>query len=888
MLPMWGMPIARTFLCHRTFETIAEREDNVKMPWSTRNPNRLCLIGLLALITLVALLLSWPLPPYAAQGIPYGARNPEHPPIRYNIAGDHLQLIHHFELVYDMLTGKIPWFHNVYEFNVAGDPGTYRPGAYFLPLSGVYAILRLLMDRPLAYNLTWIFSLWLSVLFTWAWLSAFSKDRIAICLGILIALLVPFRWFSLFSGSPAGMAVCWVSLLAWRVDRAIRNPNWLSGAWVGLALLLAFWGDLHIIYFAALALPAIAGLTLLSHIEQGHPLPWRQWYKIVPSGSASLGIVVAYHLWRRHLLDGSMMGEGRTIAEVAAFSPFRSGLLGLGRTLDTTIFIGLLVMLTLVLLSIHLIYQSLRSLQEASSRYRLATLALLWAAILSTIILALGVNNPFQTRFLEIVRTRIPYYAMIRQPFKIYALMPIWLGCLATLGWTALPRFAPRLRWILAALLAVGMIAEMYSHFGPTVSLLQPEQDTYAHVVQDAQQRGQTTPRAMVIPLWPGESADTSVPILHAHHYGIRLINGYSPVISRKYFENIFRRLESINQGWLRQDQIDFLLEHDVQYILLHENQFPEQVSPHPVALTRDLLLAHPHLTLLHHAGPVWAFRIRHTPTTTSPTLREVPRFPTRLWSFASQGTGTGTYPDPATHTGQSLRLTPDAPTAQSPIWRMPPAPARHWLLRVKGNATIAMNVHWNDASTHTDLLSIDAEQWHWIEHPLPSLPDFGPVQLHLQLVDGTCDLDIGLVAMGPWPGLDPETQTWMVPAADFFRAGMSEIAHHSVTFRPLHEMRARIFYGPRLPLSPGDYDITLYTSSPEQPGSLLGEWEIAQRGGTTSARQEVRAGHPARIRWAQDNALLVELGFYYNRQSETTIDKVIFTRIPSPEREGP
>ncbi|MFU8780889.1 MAG: hypothetical protein ACNA71_07675, partial [Kiritimatiellia bacterium] len=604
-----------------------------------KTQNHPAIISLVFLTTLVAMVLSWPLPRYASNGIPYAARNQEQPPARYNIAGDHLQLLHHFELVYDMFTGQIPWFHNPFEFNVDGDETTYRPGAYFLPLSGVYALLRMIMGRPLAYNFTWLFSLWLTVVFTWAWLSCFSTNKIAVSIGILVSVLLPFRWFSLFSGSPSGMALCWVPLLAWRVDRAIRTPNWLSGAWVGLALLLAFWGDLHIFYFSALALPAIAGLTLLSLLEQQRDLPWRQWPKILPSGLLSLGLLVAYHVWRRHMLHGSMMRDGRSMPEVAAFSPLPIGLLGQGRTLDTTIFIGLLVMCSLIGLSILTLFRNLHAHKNAARYYRVAMTLLLCAATITTIFLALGVNGPLNGRLLGIARARIPYYPMIRQSFKIYALMPIWLGCLTTLGWRAMPQRAKWLRPALAMLLAGGMIYEMHAHFGVTISLIKPEQAAYERIIQDARKYNNPTPRALAIPLWPGESADTSVPILHAHHYGIRLINGYSPVISLGYFENVFRRLESMNQGWLRDDQIDFLLERGVHYVLLHENQFPEQVSPHPVALTRDLLLAHPRLSFMHQAGPVWAFKLNENISQApKPAVRNAARFPTRRWSFAAHG----------------------------------------------------------------------------------------------------------------------------------------------------------------------------------------------------------------------------------------------------------
>ena len=838
------------------------------------------IVGSIFLIGIVAILLSWPTPKYATKGIPHSIRNHETMPARYNVAGDHLQLMYHFDLVHDMIKGQIPWFHNPFEFNVDGDATTYRPGAYFLPLSAAYAFFRMLLNQALAYNLTWFFSLWLTAMFSWAWLSAFSKDQNAVFMGVFVILLIPFRWFSIFGGSPSGMAMCWVPLIAWQLDRAIRNPGWLSGAKVGLGLMFAFWGDLHVFYFSALALPAFAGLSALSILEQGQSLPWRKWIRILPSGLVSLGLMIAYHIWRKHMLGASMMRDGRTLREVAAFSPRPIGLLGLGRPLDNTVFIGLVITVMLIALSIYSICKMISQIKKPITQYRFAMLFLLWLAMLATIALALGTNSLGGDRLIRIVRARIPYFPMIRQPFKIYAIMPIWLGLLATMCGTVLPK---RL-WVrasLSALLACAMLYEMHAHCNVAVSLLRPPQGAYKAVQLDAAAQGHIPARAIVVPLWPGESADTSVPILHAHHYGIRLINGYSPVVSRTYFDDVFRRLESINQGWLRDDQIDFLMEREIRYILLHENQFPEKVSPHPVALTRDLLLAHPRLSFLHQDGVVWAFRIEPHASTDRPAHRDVTRFPSRLWSFAAQGKAEFIETDPTTHTGRLLQLTPVNPRTQSPTWRMPLAFERNWLLRGRGNATLEIQTMLHEEIIETVTLRIQQTDWQWIKHPLPLLPDFGPVQINLVLTEGTFELDIGLLTMGTWPGLDIQTPLWAVRAADFFRAGISEIENHTVRFRPDHDPQGRIFYGGRLPLSAGSYEVTLHASSSAPLGTLVGEWTITRLRGVAPQTQEVRVGDPMRMRWDQTDDVLVEVSFSYNRAADILLEEVVFKRLP-------
>ena len=88
------------------------------------------------------------------------------------------------------------------------------------------------------------------------------------------------------------------------------------------------------------------------------------------------------------------------------------------------------------------------------------------------------------------------------------------------------------------------------------------------------------------------------------------MVDGYNPFIGKDYFENVFRRFESVNQGVISDEQLAKLNEMGVHWVLFHENLFPEKVSPFPAAATLKNLLTHPRLQLLAQDGPVWAFRI--------------------------------------------------------------------------------------------------------------------------------------------------------------------------------------------------------------------------------------------------------------------------------------
>jgi len=64
---------------------------------------------------------SWPLPRYAAEGIPAAHERVEEQAVRYMIPGDHLQLLYYFWVFGDMIRGETPWFYNLYEFNTGDD-----------------------------------------------------------------------------------------------------------------------------------------------------------------------------------------------------------------------------------------------------------------------------------------------------------------------------------------------------------------------------------------------------------------------------------------------------------------------------------------------------------------------------------------------------------------------------------------------------------------------------------------------------------------------------------------------------------------------------------------------------------------------------------------------
>ena len=163
----------------------------------------------------VWVLFSWPLPKHLFDAIPASARDAQAPAVRYMIPGDHLQFHYHLWLFKDMLAGQTPWFSNIYEFNLGDDEARFRIRSYYVPFSLVYAAFSWLGGAAFGWNAMGFITIWLSYWCMWALVRRYVRDARIAAAAALFALVLPYRWFSLFGGSPSGLALLWIPLL-WR------------------------------------------------------------------------------------------------------------------------------------------------------------------------------------------------------------------------------------------------------------------------------------------------------------------------------------------------------------------------------------------------------------------------------------------------------------------------------------------------------------------------------------------------------------------------------------------------------------------------------------------------------------------------------------------------
>lgn len=860
---------------------------------------------------------SWPLPRYVTQGVPAAAHlGPAE--VRPLIPGDHLQFMYYCWLAGDMAAGKTPLFCNLYEFNTGKEKEGYRPDAYYFPFSLIYAVSAYFGGRALGWNLTGFLTLWLTYLLTWLLVRRYTSPNWLAGCAALITIILPFRWINLCGGSPAGWACVWIPAIFLGIDLAVREGKISGGFLTGFAILFASWTDNHIFFFGTLAVPFWTLIAITAGPFESTS-PRRYWGRIIIAllpVSIMLGLAFAFPILMQVLAgppDGRHLGAGvdaRTWREVALYSPVPRGFLEWFSTgVSSHIYIGISLAVFLTAGLAGLVVNVFRD-WRGNWRYLLIMLFLA-TAIFGVTDLALGTNGLFHAVLLRICRKLIPPYAMIRQPAKIFCLMPVFLAVAAGLGLNAVfAQLKNRGAKILVALLFCGTISAEYAlRVNPVISVLDNRQGAYEAVANDAFSMGKA-PHALIVPLWPGDSHYSSAYQYYASLYRVRMVNGYNPFVSKTYFENVFRRYESVNQGCLSDEQLDELQRRNIDYIMLHEDLFPEKVSPFPVGWTLKHFLENKRLQLLKQDGRVWAFKILPAPDEKDsaaggrcPTLtssHSVGRV--RLRSAATQaGVETSAWHPfgSARHwqaeesaKGSAKIIRDNSPCHASyavldsagsqlviPALRVAPVPNMGWMLRARGEGSLLAETAADGTTVAIALPDISTVDWQWFFIPIENFHSFAPLSLKLEWLDGSIDCDQLLLASAEWipPAIG---QTVILSAPGFFHAGYTDLKEEAVVLEKGREPVDLIFYGPKLPLEKGRYRIELEFCSETPKGTLLGQFNVKRHDRDAILNWiPIVAGSPSFTEFTQTQNVPMYLEFRFLGNGSMKIKNVILTR---------
>lgn len=838
----------------------------------------------LVLTLAVWLVITWPLPRMFNDAIPVGVskRSTPHPALVHMMAGDHLQFVYYLWIVSDFLTGKTPFFYNLYEFNTGEDAERFRPGSYYFPLSVIYSVFYWMNGRAFAWNTVSLLALWLAAYSIWRLGRRYTDSDLAAGTGALLALLFPYQWVQLFGGSPAGFGMAMVPLMILGLDRAVRDEAPGGGWTAGVVLLCIGMIDTHAFYFGTLMIPCwcLVAFTQRASFEWSRPAGYLRLLRALwPVPAMAALAYLQTQIGTRHISQSHAAG-GRSIPEVALFAPKAEGLWA-WKELDPSyhIYFGFLIVAVLSVGLALTLARAVRS-RERLAWQRFGLMSLVVAGVVGVILLAMGPFSPFEGRAFNAARKYLPNYTMIRQTAKIFVLLPSLLAVGVVLALGALRDLVPRRAWLtVTSIIATGFCVEYFFQSKLLISLIDRTNAAYAAARADATDAARP-PRAVIIPLWPGDSHYTSVYQFYASLYRIRMVNGYRPFVPKEYIDDIFYRFRSLNLGVADDAQLDNLLARGIDYVLVHEDLFPEKVSPFPVASTLQGLLNHPRLRLLRQDGPTWAFRILASPEQRAATVRNWSwNFPARRFEAERQERhGVKPKEDASASSGAYVQLTGDASISSNPLFA-PGLPGLRWTFRSRGKGVLVCDRLVDEQEIVSQERMVDTADWQWFDVPAGDVHGAQGVAFRLRCRDGAVDVDMAKLVAGNWSPPAPGAGV-VIPAPCFFHAGSIDLARDAVTFVKDRDRSDLVFYGPKLPLEPGSYRIEVSFTSGAPAGTPLGTWIMACPEGTEVGRFDVRAGEPARAEvTAPDNQPFL-CAFLYGGKADVQIESVAFTRL--------
>ncbi|HMP76561.1 MAG TPA: hypothetical protein PKE12_09715 [Kiritimatiellia bacterium] len=837
----------------------------------------------LLLTVAVWLPLSWPLPSLFTEALPVGVAKRENP--RFNIVhmmpGDHLQFLYYMWLCSDYLSGDTRFFYNLYEFNTGDDEERYRPGSYYFPYSFAFSAFHAVGNQAFAWNAVSLLALWLACWFTWLLGLRYTRSEAIAAIGAMLALLFPYQWIQLFGGSPAGFGMTFVPLLLLGLDIAVRDERMRGGWMAGFALLFASTTDNHAFFFSALMVPCwcIVAFTQRSGFDWRKPAAYGRLLRALsPVILLAVLALMQTKMGTRHIQQSHAAG-GRTPSEVALFSPKAEGLWA-WREIDVSyhIYFGYLIVAVLAAgLLLHLA-RAWRT-RTRDDAQRAALIGLVCLGVTGIILLCMGPFSPWDGRLFTAARKYIPNYTMIRQPAKIFVLLPALLavGVVLTLK-LATDAWGRRARWVIA-LVAAGFAVEYFFQTKLLISRIDESNAAYAAAADDARARARD-PRAIILPLWPGDSHYTSVYQYYITLYRIRMINGYRPFVPAEYIRDVFERYRTLNLGIASDAQLDSLMARGIDHVILHEDLYPEKVSAFPIGTALAGLLNHPRLAVLAQEGPVWSFRIlpsgeQRPAVATNWTYH----FPARRIEAERQDLRETARVEEDGASGRAfIRLAGNSRLSTRPLSAIAP-PQAQWWVRVRGNGTLrADRLVASQSIGHLDL-AVEFDRWEWLEIPAGSWDAAPGVVLSLAAVDGAIDVDVMHLAAGDWRALEPG-ETLEIPAPCFFHAGHTDLARDAVIFVPERDRRDIVFYGPKQPLQPGRYRIAMEGSVTASRNGVAGTWIASCPDAVEIGRVNMIAGEPAAMEIIVPENLPFLLAFIYAGTEAVELRGVAITRL--------
>ncbi|MCB2185618.1 MAG: hypothetical protein KQJ78_04330 [Deltaproteobacteria bacterium] len=438
-------------------------------------------------------------------------------------------------------------------------------------------------------------------------------------LGLTLAaylVVVPGLWLGLAAVLRALTTLTWpaaAGVLAWGLAPLLLAPLGLAAVAGGRPGLAGAW----------LGLLALAGLVLLAQrlwlarAPRGPRSPRRSrpalrpapWYWLpLPGLVAGLGFAAAFMLHRKAVLwEGSIVGKGRGLAEVALFAPGLTDLLHLDPAhSERLIYPGLAGLLALA----ALLWLALGWGRGVRGRVA-AGLWLGLAALFTLLCLGPTLGSLPLYQFLY---QHLPFFNFPRVPGRLIVYAVLFMALAG--GWVWREAVLTRLgRWggVAASLALAALLAwDFWPATPPGLCLVPPPGRVTQAVLKNLPTGPAADARLLHLPIWPGDSHQSSLYELLITRTRALTVNGYGPAVPLKYLKRVFTPLYALDYGQFTPGALAALTDNQVGLVVFHDNAqvYTRKIGPFPPALTRERLAGSGRLTFLAQEGNALVYRL--------------------------------------------------------------------------------------------------------------------------------------------------------------------------------------------------------------------------------------------------------------------------------------
>ncbi|GEM_PF-921446 len=401
-------------------------------------------------------------------------------------------------------------------------------------------------------------------------------------------------------------------LLARLTGQGLRPFLWFSGVALSPLALLPLVGSNRLLHldlrvFLPLFCTFILLLVLMSgrfaarrYLAVAGSLPLRMAGRIlaprirglVPVACGLLLAVAWVLLVKKVFFAGSIAHGGRTIQDVKLFSPHLADLY----TRGADVYLGLVPLLLILYMLVVAVRQFLGR-ETLYDRRQLSIITLFSCIFLLAFILGAGLSFGASSLY-------IPFFHYF--PFFNYPRVPDRIMTIAFLAGAVLAGFAVRdmlLRFrqqgngvVLISFLGLLAVLTWYD-FGAqqpvALTNLDRGQTVYDYISEHIDDK-----LLLELPLWPGDSHQSSLYEYYITLDRVRRVNGYTPIVTQEYVDRVYKPLSTLNRGFLDRAQYELLRKMGVRFITVHDNPdvFPAKVSPYPPLVTVRHLMSSPFL----------------------------------------------------------------------------------------------------------------------------------------------------------------------------------------------------------------------------------------------------------------------------------------------------